>query len=161
MTTPFRGRFQCKVDQKGRMSMPKAYSEILPATEKSSHNLVVTNSLFQGKKCLDVYTMEEWQKLEQKISRMPALKKEVQAYQRFYLSSGQPISADAQGRIVIPSSLRQYAGLKDEVSLVGMGHKFEVWAGDLWTDLFEDLTESYEDVLSAVADLEEKLGEES
>jgi MraZ protein len=61
---------------------------------------------------------------------------------------------DAQNRILVPQSLRKYAGLGGAVVLVGLGNKFEIWSDKTWNSLYEDLTENFEQTLEAVAQLE-------
>ena len=118
MTKAFRGRFDCKVDQKGRFILPSSLRDSL---SKKKLEFVVTNSLSDSKRCLDLYLTSDWEKLEQKISLMPSLKKEVQIYQRFYLSGGQFVCAIGKGEVNLPAALRKFANLKSEVVLVGMG----------------------------------------
>ncbi|MCB0341387.1 MAG: division/cell wall cluster transcriptional repressor MraZ [Pseudobdellovibrionaceae bacterium] len=147
----FRGRFQQKSDSKGRVSLPPAYRQSFSEGQTS---LVITNSQYQGKRCLDVYTLDQWEKLERRVAKMPALKTEVQAFQRFYLSGGQVINIDGNSRFLIPAALRKYADLGDELVLVGMGHKFEVWPQGVWDLLCDDLAGDFESILSSVAALE-------
>jgi MraZ protein len=154
---PFRGRFEIKLDPKGRLSMPPAYRQILPG---QAPTLVVTNARYQSRSCLHVYTLAEWERLERKIAKMSSLKPEVQAFSRFYLSGGQPVEVDAQNRILVPQSLRRFAGLESAAVLVGLGEKFEIWSQANWTSVYEQLTENFEDTMSAVAALEEP-GEDS
>lgn len=151
----FRGRFEIKLDPKGRLSLPASYRSVIPA---QNSEIVVTNSRFQGRSCLHVYTMAEWEKLERKIAKLSALKTEVQAFSRFYLSGGQVLEVDAQGRILVPASLRRFASLESQVVLVGMGAKFEIWSQEDWNAIYETLTENFEATMSAVADLD--LGED-
>lgn len=148
---PFRGRFEIKLDPKGRLTLPPAYRTILPA---KNPELIVTNSRYRGKSCLHVYTLAEWEKLERRISKMSSLKAEVQAFSRFYLSGGQVVEVDAQNRILVPQSLRRFANLEAQLVLVGMGEKFEVWSQDTWNSIYEQLTENFEDTMNAVANLE-------
>lgn len=154
--TAFRGRFDGKIDPKGRIILPSAYRQTLPNKSKGedSLSLVVTNSLYKGKRCLDVYSLREWEKLEQKIAKMPALKAEVQAYQRFYLASGQPVPLDSQNRLLIPAGLRRYADLSEDVVLVGMGKKFELWSAHNWNELYEGMATQFDEILAAVAELD-------
>ena len=151
MTNKFRGRFECKLDPKGRLSLPAAYRT---SSAKKTTGFVITNSLFRKKKCLDVYSIKEWEKLEEKIQKMPSLKADVQAFQRFYMASGQEVNADGQNRLLIPQGLRKYAELGEEVMLVGMGSKFEIWPLAVWNELFSGLAENFEEIMAAVADLE-------
>ena len=140
----FRGRFETRVDPKGRLSLPSSY-------RSETSCLIVTNSRFRSRSCLHVYTSDEWEKLETKISRLSALQAEIQAFARFYLSGGQVVELDAQGRFSIPLSLRRYAGLEADIMLVGLGDKFEIWAQDQWAAVYTELTETFEETLNAVA----------
>ena len=97
MSTHFRGRFEIKVDPKFRLTLPAVFREVLKDTADS--RMIVTNSQYQGKRCLDVYPFHEWKKLENRIAQLPQLKVEVQNFQRFYLSGGHPVESDANSRI--------------------------------------------------------------
>lgn len=144
----FRGRFEIKLDSKGRLNLPAA----LVSEEQAT--FVVTNSQYQGSRCLDVYTLEEWQKLEARIAQLSPLKKEVQAFQRFYIAGGQPVESGSQGRLLIPKSLRDYAGLEDQIVIVGMGSKLEVWNLSEWQKIFDKLASDFEETLGAIANLD-------
>lgn len=148
----FRGRFDCKIDDKGRLSLPSAFRHL--KSSKKAETFVITNGLFRAYHCLDIYTLNDWQKLEKRIQRLPQLKTEVQAYQRFYLSAGQILELDSQGRLLLPHSLRRFADLESEAVCVGMGEKFEVWPASQWNQLQSQLIEQYDNILNVVADLE-------
>lgn len=83
------GRAHIKIDPKGRLSLPTSFRAALG----KSNRVFITNSLYQGRRFLDFYNFSEWQKLEKRITRMPNLKVEVQAFQRFYLSSARKSAA--------------------------------------------------------------------
>lgn len=151
MTAQFRGRFDCKLDPKGRIKLPSNYKQSLPKKETT---LVITNSQYQGNRCLDVYTLGEWEKLEKRISKLSPLRAEVQAYQRFYMAGAQVVNGDAQDRLLVPQSLRKFAGLEEEVVLVGMGRKFEIWPAFRWQELYEGLAGDFDNILAAVATLD-------
>jgi len=151
MTTHFRGRFELKVDPKFRLTLPASFRHTLDSTSDS--RMVVTNSQYQGKRCLDAYPFPEWKKLESRIARMPQLKLEVQNFQRFYLSGGHLIEADAQSRLLIPPTLRSYANIQNEVVLVGFARKFEIWAVEAWKSLFDNLAQDFSQTLASIADL--------
>lgn len=155
---PFRGRFEIKLDPKGRLLLPSAYRQLLPGHHPE---LVVTNSRYRHRSCLDVYSAGEWEKLERRIAKLSSLRAEVQAFNRFYLSGGQPLEVDAQNRILVPQSLRRYAALDTQVVLVGLGSKFEIWSQESWNAIHDQLTESFEDTLNAVAALENPDGDQS
>lgn len=153
-SSQFRGRFELKVDSKFRLSLPSEFREIVSAL--NDDHLVITNSQYQGKRCLDVYPFYQWKKLENRIARLPQLKIEVQNFQRFYLSGGHNIEMDKQGRLLVPASLRNYAEIKSDVVVVGFSNKFEIWAAETWKALFDNLANDFSDTLAAVSELESK-----
>lgn len=130
--------------------MPSPYRQSF----ESAVDLVITNNQYQKHSHLDIYTLEEWQKLERKVAAMPTFKPQVQAYKRFYLASGQVVQTDAQSRLLIPAPLRKFAGLSDEVVLVGMGAKFEVWSASIWRQLFDHASNDLETIMEGMADLD-------
>lgn len=153
MTAQFQGRFELKVDPKFRLSLPADYKAVFK--ELKEEEIVVTNGQYQGHRCLDAYPRSEWARLEKKIAKLPQLKSEVQAFQRFYLSGGHGIEIDSNSRILIPPSLRNYAGIQTQVVLVGFPQKFEIWALEKWSTLFEGLAQDFGSTLAAVAALSE------
>jgi MraZ protein len=151
--SPFRGRFELKVDPKFRLTLPSAFRDLIQTSYKS--HLVITNSQSQGHKCLDVFPLDQWKKLEGKVAKLPQLKMEVQNFQRFYLSGGHEIDLDSQGRILIPPMLRQYASVEDEVVVVGFAEKFEIWAAKTWNKFFQTLADDFEKTMGAVGQMGE------
>lgn len=151
MGNPFRGRFEAKVDQKGRLSLPKG---VLTAISSKNSHMVLTNSQFKGFRNLDVYPQKEWSQLEARIARLSPLKAEVQDFQRFYLAGGQEVEPDGQNRILVPAPLRKYAGISSQVVVVGMGHKFEIWAAEVWNHLYDQLASGFESTLATIANLD-------
>lgn len=157
MDKPFRGRFDAKIDAKGRLSLPKG---LLSSISQDDSDIVITNSQFKGERNLDVYTVNEWQKLERRIAKLSPLKAEVQEFQRFYLASGQTVSPDGQKRVLISANLRKYAAIGSEVVIVGMGNKLEIWALEVWDKLFNQLAANFDQTLNAVAALDISKSEE-
>lgn len=146
----FQGRFDQKIDQKGRIQLPQSFrSQLLPAQD-----LYFTTAIYQGQPHLDVYTTYEWQKLNERISKMPSLKPEVQAFKRFYLSAGQKVEFDPQGRLLIPKLHRHHAQLESEILVVGMGQKFEIWNQEIWNKIYGGLADGFEALLSSLSELE-------
>lgn len=152
MDASFRGRFESKSDPKGRLSLPASLRQSLSSKEQK---LVVTNSQFKGQRSLDVYSWSAWERLEKRIAKLSPLKTEVQEFRRFYMAGGQVVEMDSQGRILIPQTLRRYAGLELDVVLVGLGEKFEIWSANTWNLLYEGLAQNFEANLAAVAAIEE------
>jgi len=153
----FRGRFELKLDPKGRLSLPSSYRI---GSIEDSKQIVITNSRYQNRSCLHGYSLDLWLSLERKMAKHATLDPQVQAFQRFYLSGGQVIDVDAQNRLLVPQSLRKFADLEGPVVLVGLGHKFEIWSLENWSAIFANLTENFEQTMTAVARLSEPENDE-
>jgi MraZ protein len=140
----FRGRFENTIDSKGRISVPSKFRDVLSA--HYDDRLILTN--FDG--CLWAYPVREWQAIEEKVSSLPQFKAEVRALQRVFVSAASECPLDKQGRILIPPSLRDYAGIEREVVFVGMVKRIEIWAKTRWLTEFEKshskIAESMEDL---------------
>ena len=127
----FRGRFEHAIDNKGRTSIPSKFREIL--ITNYDERLIITN--FDA--CLWAYPVAEWQIIENKVAALPQFKPEVKALQRMFISAATECPIDKQGRILIPPTLRDYAGLSKEIVFVGMTKRIEVWAKDRWASEFD------------------------
>jgi len=143
-----RGKFDHSLDTKGRMSVPRRFHEIL--TCDGTMRLVVTNAVVEGVRYLDVYPLREWEKLERMISKLSQIAPKIQSFQRYYLSSAIDTEVDSQGRLLIPTNLREYAGFDKEVILVGMLYKMEIWSRDSWEKVFRQAEESFESTLGEI-----------
>jgi MraZ protein len=128
------------MDGKGRVSIPSRFREQL-SERHADEELIVTNF----DRCLAAYPREEWEILERKASALPQLKKEVKAFQRFFISSATECPLDRQGRILIPPTLRQYADLGHEVVIVGMLKKIEIWSKARWQEVFAQSQKNFEE----------------
>jgi len=141
----FRGRFQHTIDSKGRVSIPAKFRELL--SEKYDDRLILTNF----DRCLVAYPYEEWKILEEKVSSLSMVKKEVKAFQRFFISGGSECPIDKLGRILIPPTLRQYAQLEREVIFAGLLKKFEIWSKERWLEEIKHSEVNFEGMSEALA----------
>lgn len=126
----FRGRFEHNVDPKGRLSFPSRFRDVLAA--HYDDRLVITN--FDG--ALWAYPMAEWLAVETKIAALPQFKEEVKALQRVFVSGATECPIDKAGRILLPPTLRDYAGIVRDVVLVGTTRRIELWAKERWETVF-------------------------
>lgn len=143
----FRGRFEHTIDVKGRTSIPSRFREIM--VTNYDERLMITN--FDG--CLWAYPMAEWLVIENKVAALPQFKEEVKALQRFFISAATETPIDKQGRIIIPPTLRDYAGLDKDLVLVGMTKRIEIWAKDRWLAEFEKSQQSINSKAINLSDL--------
>lgn len=156
----FSGRLNLKMDPKGRFRLPSTFASGVSEQDQNDGqiHLVITNSIYKGEKCLDVYTESEWEILTQRMSKLPAFDTHVQAFQRFYLASAHKIVLDAQGRMLTPTILRDFAGLNGNIVVIGMGTKFEIWDEGVWNKVFGDISQNYDEILQAVSRLSQGEG---
>jgi MraZ protein len=123
----FRGSFEHRVDSKGRVSVPAKFRDII--AERYEGKLVMTMDL---DRCVTIYPLEEWERVEEKIRNVPQMQKEVKDYMRFIFSAATESDLDRQGRILIPPGLREHAGISKSVVVVGIINKFEIWDKTTW-----------------------------
>ena len=129
----FKGEYSHSVDAKGRIIMPSKFREIL------GDMFVVTKGL-DG--CLFVYPNEEWKNIENKFREIPLTTKDARKFSRFFFAGAADCEVDKQGRVLIPSVLREFAGLNKEVVLVGVLNRIEIWSKERWQENeYDDMDE--------------------
>ena len=143
----FRGRFEHTIDPKGRVSIPAKFRELL--SEKYDDRIIITNF----DRCLVAYPYEEWRSVEDRISSLSMVKKEVKAFQRFFISGATECPIDKLGRVLIPPTLRDYARLEKDVVFAGMGKMFELWSRERWTEEIKRAEENFEGMRESLASL--------
>ena len=124
----FRGSSFHNLDPKGRLIIPARFREVLK--DSSVDGLMV--SKMDG--ALICYTFEEWHQVEERILNMAVKSENMRRFRRIFIGGAFECVLDRQGRIVIPPTLRQYAGLEKEVVLVGVLDHFEIWAKEGYVD---------------------------
>ena len=128
----FKGTYRHKIDPKGRLPVPAVFRRALG---KAGEDAVVVTLLDQ---CLAVYPPAEWERLEVQLRSMPAFSKPVKALTRLLTSRAADCELDVQGRILLPPTLRQAAGLARDAVVVGVLNRFEVWAPDSWDSFLRE-----------------------
>jgi len=147
----FRGTFEHTIDETGRVSVPARFREILQAT--SDDRLVITNFVFTSVRCLDVYPHAAWLELEQRLLDKPRFDSRVLRFQNYYFSSAQDCVLDKQGRILLPPSLREYAGLSKDVVFTSALEKFRVFDRAQWKQVFDEAERGIMDQLEDLREL--------
>ena len=123
----FRGANKVTLDSKGRMVMPTRYRERL--NERCQGRLVVTVDRDQ---CLLIYPLPDWEEIERKLVRLPALNKQARRLVRLMVGYATELEMDAHGRILLSRELREFAQLDRQAVLIGQGNKFELWDEERW-----------------------------
>ena len=136
------GEYNHTIDTKGRLIVPSKFREAL------GDEFVVTKGL-DG--CLFVYDNKEWSAFEEKLKALPLMNKESRKFVRFFLAGAANVEVDKQGRILIPSVLREFAELdKDEVP-VGVASRIEIWSKQKWEEASE--YDDMEEIAEHMSDL--------
>ncbi|AXH64590.1 division/cell wall cluster transcriptional repressor MraZ [Providencia huaxiensis] len=130
----FRGATLVNLDSKGRLTVPTRYRGML--NEESKGQMVCTIDLHQP--CLLLYTLPEWEIIEEKLSRLSTMNPAERRVQRLLLGHASECQMDNAGRLLLANTLRQHAGLTKEVMLVGQINKFELWDEQTWYQQVED-----------------------
>ncbi len=143
----FRGRFEHTIDNKGRVSIPAKFRELL--AEKGDDRLIITNF----DRCLVAYPYGEWINVEEKIGSLSMVKKEVKAFQRFFVASATECPIDKLGRILVPPTLRDYAQLARDVVFAGQLRMFEIWSRERWAEEILRAEENFEGIRETLAGL--------
>lgn len=133
----FMGEYQHNIDIKGRLIVPSKFREQL------GDQFVITRGL---DKCLFVYSLDEWTKVEEKIQTLPLTKKDARSFTRFFFSGASECELDKQGRINIPSNLTSYAELEKETVIVGVASRIEIWSKSEWDKFFDEAEDSFADI---------------
>jgi len=131
----FRGTFQHSIDAKGRTSLPAKFREVLAG--RSEEQLIVT----QGPdKCLWALPLTGWSAFESKVRAMPQFKPEVRALMHAFVAPAQDCPFDKMGRILVPQTLREYAGLDGDVVWAGAIDRIELWSAARWKQRADETT---------------------
>lgn len=140
----FLGEYRHTLDAKGRLIIPSKFRE------NFGDRLIATRGL---DRCLFLYPLPEWQRLEEKLRNLPLAQREARAFVRFFFSGAMECEFDRQGRIGLSLALREYAGLEKECVIIGVSSRAEVWAEDEWETYLQAAGSSFADMAEQVANL--------
>ena len=125
------GEYEHSLDAKGRLIMPAKFREDL------GEKFIITKGL-DG--CLFVFSSTEWTKFEEKLATLPISNKDARAFTRFFFAGAMDCELDKQGRFLISSNLREFAGLTKDVKIIGMNSRVEIWGKEKWTECDENIS---------------------
>jgi MraZ protein len=137
----FYGEYIHSIDRKGRLIMPSKFRDV--AKTNFVEKFFVTRGL---DKCLFMFSEEEWRSQEQKFKAVSFTKQESRIFNRLYFSGAVEIVPDKQGRILLAQYLKDYAGIKREVVIVGVSNRIEIWAKDTWEEFYGNWRQSFEQI---------------
>ena len=124
----FRGISSVTMDAKGRMALPARYRDAVAVA--SDGRIVVTIDMRES--CLLLYPLAEWELVQGKLENLSNINQQARLLQRLLIGHATDLELDAAGRLLLPSMLRDFGGLKKKLVLVGQGNKIEIWSADHW-----------------------------
>ena len=122
----YQGSHSISMDAKGRMAIPARFRDALSADGR-----IVMTAHTQDRWVL-IYPETEWQNILPKIEALPTFNKAALRAQRLLIGYACTLELDGNGRLLVPPTLRDYAGLEKKLMLVGLGKKFELWSEAAW-----------------------------
>ena len=139
------GEYHCKLDAKGRVSLPAALKKQIPT--EAEEKFVVNRGI---EKCLTLFPKNEWDKEAAKINNLNPYKTNVRKFQRFFFRGATPMELDSASRLNLPNELLAYAGIDKEVVLFAHINKIEIWDKSAYERLFSDDDDSMADMAEEV-----------
>ena len=114
----FSGMSNHSIDAKGRIVLPAKFREELGESFYLARGF--------GNECVQVLSKEQFNAISEKIQALPANK--AMALQYVFTASAVEVTPNAQGRVIIPQTLRDFAGLEGEALVIGMNTRLEIWS---------------------------------
>ncbi|MCK6640176.1 MAG: division/cell wall cluster transcriptional repressor MraZ [Bacteroidia bacterium] len=128
------GVYECSIDAKARLLLPSAFKkQLTPVLEKG---FVVKRSVFH--KCLELYTMEEWNVLVKDVNKLNRFKKKNVDFIRMFNAGVKPVELDSSGRLLLPKDLMTYAGISKNIVMSAAVNMIEIWDKDRYEQAIND-----------------------
>lgn len=125
------GEYEHSLDVKGRLIMPSKFRDDI------GEKFIITKGL-DG--CLFAFSADEWKKFEEKLSTLPISNKDARLFTRFFFAGAIDCELDKQGRFLISSNLREFAGFIKDVIIVGMNSRIEIWSKEKWQECEDNIS---------------------
>jgi len=144
----FYGEYSHSIDRKGRLILPARFRDV--CQENGIEKFFVTRGLDQ---CIFMFSQEEWRLQEQKFKSLSFTKRESRNFNRLFFSGAVDIVPDKQGRFVIRPYLKTYAKIEQQVVVIGVSTRIELWSADVWQQFYQQSSSSFEDIAENMIDL--------
>ncbi|WP_375238268.1 division/cell wall cluster transcriptional repressor MraZ [Aurantibacter sp.] len=140
------GTYECKADAKGRLAIPVALKKQLSPIVQNG--FVLKRAVFQS--CLELYPMEEWEQLMQKVNKLNRFKKKNNDFIRRFTAGVKVVEVDANGRLLIPKDLVVFAGISKEVVLSSAVNIVEIWDKTKYEEVIDEAALDFADLAEEV-----------
>ncbi|MDT0675717.1 division/cell wall cluster transcriptional repressor MraZ [Autumnicola musiva] len=140
------GTYECKVDAKGRLMVPSALKkQLAPMLQEG---FVLKRAVFQP--CLELYPMEQWNEMMQKINKLNRFKKKNNDFIRRFTAGVKTVEVDTNGRLLIPKDLVGFAGIGKEIVLSSAINIIEIWDKEKYENAIEAASDDFADLAEEV-----------
>ena len=140
------GTYECKADAKGRLMVPSALKKQLAPMLQDG--FVLKRSVFQS--CLELYPMQEWNVLMQKINGLNRFKKKNNDFIRKFQAGVKMVEVDSNGRLLIPTDLVAFAGISKEIVLSSAVNIIEIWDKDKYENTIDETSDDFAELAEEV-----------
>lgn len=137
----FYGEYSHTLDEKGRTVLPAKFRQV--AKYQKIKKFYLTRGM---EKCLFLFPEKEWKIQEGKFKSLSIMKKDARSFNRIYFSGAITIRVDSQGRFLIPLHLKEYAGIKKNIVLIGVANRIEIWSKNKWQVFCKTNLENFEEI---------------
>lgn len=141
----FYGEYEHTIDRKGRLIVPAKFRQ---AFKDHSVKLLFLTRGLDG--CLFLFPESEWRLAENRFKQIPFTKGEGRKFNRLFFSGAVEVTVDGLGRLLVPKTLKDFAQIKQDVVIVGVSNRMEVWAKEKWQAFYENSRQSFEEVAERV-----------
>ena len=139
------GEFDCKLDAKGRLMVPSGLKKQLPTVD--AEGLVIHRGF---EKHLTIYAKAEWDKITAELAQLNSFEKKTREFIRYFTRGATELNLDASGRVLLPKSLLEYAGIGTEVVLACQFDKIEVWSKEVYDAQLDNEPENFANLAEEV-----------
>lgn len=126
----FLGRFAHSVDAKGRLAVPSRFRDGL------ADGVVVTRGI---DRCLMIYPLAAWRPFAERVAGLPVTDADARLFRRMVFADALDLDIDSQGRVLLPTELRDWAGVEREALVIGVYTAIEVWSPERWQAVDADI----------------------
>ncbi|OEY73523.1 division/cell wall cluster transcriptional repressor MraZ [Salegentibacter salarius] len=140
------GTYECKADAKGRLMVPSALKKQLAPMLQDG--FVLKRSVFQP--CLELYPMQEWNVLMEKINGLNRFKKKNNDFIRRFTAGVKMVEVDSNGRLLIPKDLVGFAGINKEIVLSSAVNIIEIWDKDKYENTIGEISDDFAELAEEV-----------
>ncbi len=142
----FLGEYEVTLDAKGRFLLPAGFKKQL--VEDGANQFVINRGI---ETCLSLYPMQSWEPIFSEVSKLNEFDPKVRQFRRYFLNGATNVDLDSAGRLLLPKTLMEYAGLEKDIVLVSAVNKIEIWDKTKYTKFFESFSpESFSDLANEV-----------